>query len=1019
MSATYYVAQSGQSAALVLGADILHLSDGTPVWLSDGSVWHSPDHASAVLLSDQSATFGPNGSYAQAPTLVVDGSDNIYIFGVDPTGASQMLVRAVNTAGTVLGSFTFTATDQTGVNAYAATWSGDGGGTNSAGHLVLFVNGRSSTTGDAGYLVVDAGSVLAGTGVVDATDFTAFGSGTDFSVTGDIRNDGFGAASGLIVYATPSETAASYWTCSTAGALTLTAATGTAWTATNYSSPPTLLRYGAASYLVVQTTSSTTYAGPITNGAFGTQVSMSTSTLLGVANNPVGAFVDPSTSGRVWVEGVTTAGQMVRAPVNVASGAATFGTAVDDALLSNVYAAPPAPLMVVEPRGTTVDWVDAVQTGSATYGVDAGGLAFASAPAAPTLTAPANTSALDASSGVQFQATYNSTDGANQNGYAQEIELSGASAFSYYNASTNALQSTEVWNAVSTVPGAAWTWTVPSSALANGNTYVWSAASQEALGGLQGPYASTFTFTTETAPTLTVTGPTGTVVGATPALTYTATPASGTSITGGRWLLYLTSVTQASGFSINIGEGIIPSGAVSDVTWTGNPGTVAMQSGVALTNNTGYTAYAAVYETGTVWSTTVSSPFTVTFDSPATPTVTALATTDPTTGCPMIAVTVQGHDNLLSAVDASFETGVGTWVGANACTLTTDTTWAADGSHSLQVTATGSGAEWANSSTAYPVTAGQEISGTVTFGPQAGGRAVTVGIQCSNGGVLGPTWTNPTTLSTTQATTITIPAQTIPAGVTAAGLVCGCSASVSGDVFDMDEAGLFPGTVTTWTAGGFAGVGQAIITRPDGSYARGASQVHPLALPSPSQQATVNDYEVPPNKPYTYTAVTQVVVNSTVTLVSPVSAASTPQTLVTSGWWELDPTNPSSAVSAQVTNWQPVNTLPATAHQVMGQSVMNFVTDVPLNQDFSATFEVFHADVYDALEALLTSSAVLFISSPFAATDTGWFAIGPQSGGLSTGAGVQTKQAKLLPSTSSAPHRTIQVTAVAQARPPT
>ncbi len=656
----------------------------------------------------------------------------------------------------------------------------------------------------------------------------------------------------------------------------------------------------------------------------------------------------------------------------------------------------------------------------------------ATAPNAPILQAPANASSLDASGGVVFQAAYSATDTYNQNAYAAEIELSGAAAFSFYNASTNALQSTEVFNSSLVAPGASWSWAIPGTALANGNTYVWSARSQEAGANLQGPYASTFTFNTAAAPSLTVSYPTGTVVSAAPALGYTATPASGDSIQGGRWLIYTTAATQASGFSIDIGEGVIPAGAISDVTWTGNPGSVAMASGASLLNHTGYTAYAAVYETGTIWSSTVSSACTVTFDSPATPTITATPTTDPATGCPMIQVTVQGHDNLLSAVDASFETGVGTWVPGGETSLSQSSAEALDGSYSLALTADVASAQLYARTGPYPVLGGASLLGMASVRAAATAEQFEAVLEYwQNGAFTGSVSSGVAVTDTVGGwTTVSVSGEVPASGVDQVALrvMMPTAVAASGEVHYIDCAGIFPGTVTEWTAGGFAGVGQAIVTRTDQTgtglggtpfYVRGASQANPATLPTPSQQAVLNDYELVPGHDYTYQATTQVVVNSATTLTSPPSAPSAQQAVTTSGWWELDPTNPSSAVSAQVTNWQPVNTLPAAAHQVMGQKVMNFVTDVPLNQDFSATFEIFNASTYDALEALLTSSATLFISSPFSATDTGWFNIGPQSGGLSTGAGVQTKQAQLMPSTASAPHRTVQVTAIAAARPST
>lgn len=351
-------------------------------------------------------------------------------------------------------------------------------------------------------------------------------------------------------------------------------------------------------------------------------------------------------------------------------------------------------------------------------------------PNAPTLLDPPNTSYQDASSGVTFTATYNSTDEADQNAYAARIKTSGSTAYSYYNASTNALQSTIIWNPVTTAPSANWSWTIPAAAVGNGNTYNWSAASQESLANLQGSFAPDFTFNAQSGPAINIIAPGGSVTTATPQLTYTATPASGSSVTGGRWLVYPVTTTQASGFSIDISSGTIPSGAVSDVSWSGNPLTVGLQSGVTL-GQSGFVAYAAITETGGQWSSTVSSPFTVTYDEPAQPSITATASTDPTTGCPLIAVQLNGHDNLLSLVDASFEGSVGTWTGSN-CVLAVSSAEALDGSDSMSMQIEASGAASASSGT-YPVVASTSYVALAAFRPVSALESVQTEVEWFDG----------------------------------------------------------------------------------------------------------------------------------------------------------------------------------------------------------------------------------------------------------------------------------------------
>lgn len=337
----------------------------------------------------------------------------------------------------------------------------------------------------------------------------------------------------------------------------------------------------------------------------------------------------------------------------------------------------------VGPAGTapgTVTWTTAAGTSLPWLGAAVTFKAAASAPNAPTLTAPANASYLDVASGVTLTGTYNSTDSANQNAYACRIKVSGASSYSYYNASTNALQSTIVWNPDSVAPGGSFNATLPSSAVSDGNTYNWSLASQESGANLQGPFAADFTFNAQAAPVLTVNGPSGTTTTANPLVTWTTTPPSGASQTA-----YQVIVESGS-------YGTVPGSGTQ--AW--NSGVVASSAqsatvGTALTNQTTYRAFVQVTETGGQTSSWKYTTFTASFDPPGQPTVTATPGTDPSTGCPVITVAVQGRDNLLSLNDASFEGSLGTWTAGANTSIADSTAEALDGSYSMTLTATAAG----------------------------------------------------------------------------------------------------------------------------------------------------------------------------------------------------------------------------------------------------------------------------------------------------------------------------------------
>ena len=253
--------------------------------------------------------------------------------------------------------------------------------------------------------------------------------------------------------------------------------------------------------------------------------------------------------------------------------------------------------------------------------------------------------------------------------------------------------------------------------------------------------------------------------------------------------------------------------------------------------------------------------------------------------------------------------------------------------------------------------------------------------------------------------------------------------NTSGETHWFREAAILLGADTVWGPGGFVGLQDVILLRSDGLYARGASVLNPAILDASTQQLKAStwgpagalyDYEATQHETYSYSC--QLLVsygpNQAVLSAPGVSGDITFELSGVRTWWTIDPTNPPSACNAQMVQWQPVSTRQATAHPVSGQRTLNIVADTQLHQDFQGTVEVFSDVDYQALEKLLNSGHTVFITSNWGTTDTGYFSVGPESGGLSTGAGLKTKQTTLHPSTYGAGHREVQITAVAQNRPP-
>lgn len=349
-------------------------------------------------------------------------------------------------------------------------------------------------------------------------------------------------------------------------------------------------------------------------------------------------------------------------------------------------------------------------------------------------------------------------------------------------------------------------------------------------------------------------------------------------------------------------------------------------------------------------------------------------------------------------------------------TIYASTSYALDGASSLAFNPSGAGTMQARTGF-YAVVGGAFYSALASALAGVTAADFTIGIKWYDGTTLLSTSTSASILDAVGTWTQNTLYAQAPSSANQAAVEFTTSAAAAGDRQYLDCVGLFPGQVTTWSRGGLNGLGSVVITRSDGLYVRNASPANPLPLPATTQQVTLNDYEVVPGTSYTYTGVVVVVLGPNATITSAPSAATAPVSLTTTQWWEIDPTNPSSAINANPTDWSPVNTEQSTAHMVTGTQVLLMVADTMLHQDFSGTFEIFANSVYAQFQALLKSQKTVFIQSPWGDTDSGYFRVGPQSGGLSTGMGNKAKDTKLLASTTTANHRTVAITAIAQMRP--
>ena len=458
-----------------------------------------------------------------------------------------------------------------------------------------------------------------------------------------------------------------------------------------------------------------------------------------------------------------------------------------------------------------------------------------SPPNAPILTAPTNASYADLAAGYTFTWTFSDPNVSDtQTQYAFRRKISGAGAYEYWNAGTGAFQGTEVFNTSS-----AGSLTFAAGKWVNGNVYQWSVNTVDsAPTPLTGVYATDNTVSASGAPAVSVTAPTGTQVTQTPTIAWTTTVQTGL---GSAQTAYRV-VVEGGAFGSTPGSGTsqYDSGVVSS-------GAMTIVEPTVLVNAT-YRAFVQVTETGGQVSSWGFSSFTVALDSPATPVV--VATWDAANQ--RAVVVVQGADNMLSTNAASIETDASAWTAGANTTVARSTAQFADGVASLSLTSTAAGAISASTATGTSGVAalpGVAYEALASFRTAVTSQACTVGVGWYNAaGALISTSTGSTVTDLSTGFTQAVLAATSPALTAYAAVIVTSAASAGAEVHYVDNISLAPGSSTTWTRGGLAGTGTALVQRTtDGGTTfvtvRGASAV---PVPAPSQLVTVYDYEVTP-----------------------------------------------------------------------------------------------------------------------------------------------------------------------------
>jgi len=584
------------------------------------------------------------------------------------------------------------------------------------------------------------------------------------------------------------------------------------------------------------------------------------------------------------------------------------------------------------------------------------------APLAPTQTSPTSGSAADATQIIDLEASYNPTNGASMHAYALQVKVD-SGAVQYFNATTQALQSGAVWNTLAAAPGATFTVALPANLFANGHTISWALATQESSAGDDGPFAAFSQFTTSLGPTLSVTSPSGSVITPEPTVVWSPSPASGQSLTAWRVVIYSAAQYGAGGFT----PGVSPS------TWDSGveAGSAASAMvGLALANATSFRAYVQVTQSNGETSPWEYSSFSVNYDSPAQPSLVGSVVDYPGTQLPAVLLTATGADNLGTANQSSVELGTTTGFSAGSNTaISAVTTWASDGSYSLQLKATASGAisaQWSGGLSGCPVSGGEELTVWVVLRAASVARSATLGVSWYNSaGTLLSTTTIDTANDSASANTVLSGQATAPSGAAYAALVVTISGCAANEEHFADQWGLFPGVATEWTLGGNVGVASMEFqVSQDGGATWNDLRFGALVLESAAQTASCYDTESVPLTTMVY-RVRVVAPYQGTTVYSPWSNTVSTQSTVYPKWGLSNPLVQGSGVALDL-NGNPSKTLRQvdTEFDPQGRPLGVKLTDGFKGVDWGLVFRTGNLTDQNALEALLTQTGALLLQSP-------------------------------------------------------
>jgi hypothetical protein len=264
--------------------------------------------------------------------------------------------------------------------------------------------------------------------------------------------------------------------------------------------------------------------------------------------------------------------------------------------------------------------------------------------------------------------------------------------------------------------------------------------------------------------------------------------------------------------------------ATSPNTWDSGvlsgPGTT-VTVGVNLLNGTTYKAYVRAARdwpgpAGPLWYSAwaASSATAIALTPPPAPTITV----SQQTGLPGYRnlIRVTAPINLLTLEQSSLEGGTTTgWGGSVNATVANSTAFAVDGTHSLEMSSVAAGTMQAVMPAGVRVEPGAAVTamGVVRAATVARNVRIAVFFADIAGGAVGTTFSNPVLDSTSVNTTVSV-TSTAPATAYTVQIVLEvASTGGAAEKHRWDILGVWHGTSTTWTPGGYAGSSAVVVYR--------------------------------------------------------------------------------------------------------------------------------------------------------------------------------------------------------------